>query len=110
MQEKLRKELKKYKLNELLFSLAELSREIYLNDDFCKIVQWHQPRFGGIQKFEQMIPAWVLADLSYMAIINSNDHRSQSPTFEDICQLANLAARVSDDLAAQRKKRLPMKI
>ncbi len=106
MLEALEKEIKKFKLDELLLSLAELSREIFLNDDFLKKVTW-QRRVGGLlQKFEQLIPAWVLADISYTAIRNSNDHRSQIPTFEDICKLANLSAQASGELAAKRKEEI----
>jgi len=103
MLDELDKEIKKYKLDDLLFSLGELSREFFINDDFIKIVPW-QRRIGGlIQTFNQMIPAWVLADLSYIAIRNSNDHKSQVASFEDIGKLVNLAAKTSDELAAKRK-------
>ncbi len=106
MLDEIEKEIKKYKLDELLYSLAELSREIFLKGNFLKTVTWYSSLGGFSQKFEQLIPAWVLADLSCMAIKKSNDHRSQKPSFEDVCKLVNLAADVSKELAAKRKEEI----
>lgn len=106
MLDELDKEIKKYKLDDLLFSLGELSREIYINDDFIKIVPWQRHIGGLIQTFKQLIPVWVLSDLSYIAIRNTNDHRSQVASLEDICKLVNLAAKTSDELAAKRNEEI----
>ncbi len=107
MLEELEKEIKKFKLDELLYCLAELSREIFLSNGFFKKVIWDIPLGGFQRKYEQWIPAWVLADLSYAAIKSSNDHRSLMPSSEDICKLANLSAKVSDELAAKSKEEIP---
>lgn len=99
----LEKEIRKYKLDELLFLLAELSRELYLSNNFMKEVEWNRYFGDSLFGFKQWLPAWSLADLSWLAIQHSNDYRSLNPTVNDIYKLNNLLAGIGDKIAERRR-------
>ncbi|MFH1452419.1 MAG: hypothetical protein ABIH00_00345, partial [Armatimonadota bacterium] len=93
----LKKKLSKYKLDELLFLLSESSRNLYIDNTAIKQVEW-QKFVGKLRlKFPQLIPAWALTELSYRAILSSNDYRHSDATLEDVFNLCNLLAKTKDE-------------
>ena len=60
-------ELRKYKLDDLLFLLAKTSQEMYKKRIFLEKCAWNR-RIGQFpETFEQLMPVWGLAELSYRA-------------------------------------------
>jgi len=84
------RELKKYKLDVLLTLLANLSKELFSNKVAFKVLEWKRPIGGFLQTFKQILSAWNLADLSFMAIRSSNDYRSIDATNDTVFRLNNL--------------------
>lgn len=103
MMNELEREIKKYKLDELLILFADQSKELFLNNIPFKEVEWKRYIGGLLQVFKQPLPAWGLADLSCLAIKLSNDYRSSNPQVDDVYKLNNLLAKVSDDEAKRKK-------
>ena len=100
----LAKELKKLKLDELLLLLANQSKDLFQNNTAIKFLELTR-RIGTLSgKMFQPLTAWNLADLSYLAILNSNDYRSKSPYENDIYILNNLLARISNEDAPKKSK------
>ena len=91
--------IKKYKLDNLLLLIADKSREMYLGGKSFETIDWYRKIGGFDQKLSQLMPIWGLADLSFRAICNSNDHRSREANFQDLCALNNLLAEVTDKKA-----------
>ena len=89
--------IKRYKLDDLLLLIAEKSREMYLKGVALETIEWYHKISD--QKFSQIMPIWGLSELSYRAICNCNDHRSVEAGFEDLCELNNLLAEVTDNKA-----------
>ncbi|MBM4146178.1 MAG: hypothetical protein FJ240_07870 [Nitrospira sp.] len=99
----LERAIKKYKLDNLLILLADQSKELFLNKEFFKYVEWKQYIGGLLQVLKQPMTAWGLADLSYLAIKLSNEYRSLTSQIEDVYRLNNLLIKVSDDEAKAKK-------
>jgi hypothetical protein len=95
----LEQSLKKYKLDELLILLAKKSLELYIKGEFIEKVEWVRVIGSFQQSFRQLLPVWGLAELSYLAIKNSNDYRSVIPVMNDIYRLNDLLAKVTDEEA-----------
>jgi len=91
--------IKKYKLDNLLLLIADKSREMYLGGKSFETIDWYRKIGGFDQKLSQLMPIWGLAELSFRAICNSNDHRSREANFQDLCALNNLLAEVTDKKA-----------
>ncbi|GEM_PF-2289474 len=89
-------ELRKYCLNSLLTLIAESSKKLYRNGESCETVIWKRRLGGLLEEFKQLMPIWGLAELSYRAIINSNDHRSLDPKLDDLYKLNNFLAEATD--------------
>ena len=102
----LAKEIRKYKLDALLLLLAELSRDLYSSRNFMKEVEWNRYMSGSLFGFKQWLPAWSLADLSYLAIQNSNDYKSLNPTIQDIYKLNNILAGMGNEIAKKRREEI----
>lgn len=97
------REIKRYKLDDLLILLADQSKELFLNKLPFKEVEWKRYVAGFLQVFKQPFPAWGLADLSYLAIKLSNDYRSLKPKTDDIYKLNNLLVMTGDEEAKIKK-------
>ncbi|MFC1577007.1 hypothetical protein ACFL3N_01570, partial [Candidatus Omnitrophota bacterium] len=92
MRDDLDNEIRKYKLDALLLLFADKSREMfYAGKAFEKV--------RLTPAFEQILPVWGLAELSYRAIRNSNDYRAHDPKSADVLKLNNLLAKVTDEKA-----------
>ena len=101
-QDELELELKKYKLDSLLWLIAEKSREMFQEGQSFQIIKWNRKIGSFAESFEQLMPIWGLAELSYRAIKCSNDHRTQEPKLDDLSKLNNLLAKVTDQEAARK--------
>ena len=66
-------EIKKYKLDDLLFEIAEVSRRLYLDRMAFTQVEWEAHKAGYWKRQRLMVSAWSLAELSYRAIRLPND-------------------------------------
>jgi hypothetical protein len=91
------RELKKFKLDSLLLLIADETKNIYMDGGWKKDVHWIREVGGYTQTFDQVMPIWGLAELSYCAIKNSNDHRSQEPNIEVLYRLNNLLAKETSE-------------
>ena len=70
----LEKKIRRYKLDKLLLLLARQSREMLRNNIYMKNIEWKRSLSRGLsQKVQQALPAWGLADMSYLEIKHSND-------------------------------------
>lgn len=98
----LERKIRKYKLDELLLLLARLSRNIYKKRAFYHEVERKSYLGGFSQKKRQILPAFALADLSYIAINNSNDYRSVKPTEDDVFKLSDILAGITDNEAKRK--------
>lgn len=104
----LEKAIRKYKLDDLLFLIAEISRDMYQNKKFLKDVIWKN-RVNTLITFRHFFVASDLVDLSYYAIKNSNDYRSVAPTEEDVYQLNNILLKIIDEDAKRKKEEINKK-
>lgn len=99
----LERKIRKYKLDELLLLLAKQSREIFQNNTYMKKIEWKRSLGKSLlQKAHQVLPAWGLADLSYLAIKNSNDYRPVNPTEDDVYKLNNILAGITNNEAESK--------
>jgi len=80
---------------------------MFLKNEFLCEVKWQRFLGDFKQQFVQLISAWSIADLSYIAIINSNDHRSINPDLKDIYKLGNVLAKIEDQQTASRLGKIP---
>ena len=98
--------IRQYKLDDLLRLIGNKSQEMMLKRKSLDKVIWKKSLGGKyLQTFQQWMPIWGLAELSYRAIKNSNDYRSKSPTLEDLYQLNNLLAKVTDENVIKNRKK-----
>lgn len=59
----LERNIKRYKLDELLFLLAKQSREMYLTNISIKEIEYKRVLFGMfLQKATQPLPAWEILE------------------------------------------------
>jgi len=94
--------IKQYKLDDLLCLIGNKSQEMFMKKVPFEWLTWKR---GAYDTLKQLMPVWGLAELSHRAIINSNDHRSKRPTWEDLCKLNNLLAKVTDDYSRNRRNK-----
>lgn len=88
MKELLRKQLRKYKLDELLKLISQLTINLYLNKR--PLNEYHKTFYTGKfpRKITFTLSAFELLTLSYMAIQNTNDHlTSKIPNIDNIIEL-----------------------
>jgi hypothetical protein len=102
--ERLIREIRKFKLDDLLLSIGNVSRDVFSSKDAVKEIIWKKEDGQFIQIQKQLIPAWALSNLAYIAILYSNDNRSNIATPIDIYKMVNLLARIEDDLAEKKLK------
>lgn len=103
----LERKIRRYKLDELLFLLAKQSREMFQNNIYIKYIEWKRSLGHGLsQKVQQPLPAWGLADLSYLAIKHSNDYRQVNPTEKDVYNLNNILAGITSDEAKREMEKV----
>lgn len=95
-------ELRKYKLDSLLSLIAEKSRVMFNEGQSFQTVTWNRRIGSFTESFNQLMPIWGLAELSYRAIKCSNDYRAQEPRLDDLYKLNNLLAKVTDQEAARK--------
>jgi len=95
-------ELRKYKLDSLLLLIAEKSREMFREGESIQTITWNRKIGSLTQSFNQLMPIWGLAELSYRAIKCSNDYRAREPKLDDLLKLNNLLAKVTDQEAASK--------
>ena len=95
----LEKEIRKYKLDDLLLLLSDISKKMYRDRTPITQILLRIKRGSISCVATQAFAAWSLADMAYAAIKVSNDFRSKKPTEEDIYKLNNLNAIVSDEEA-----------
>ncbi|MEW6536394.1 MAG: hypothetical protein AB1454_12350 [Candidatus Auribacterota bacterium] len=93
--------IRKFKLDDLLYVLAEMSRKIYIN----KMNDPTSPPFstrlinkGFYYAESNRITPWQLAKLSYLGILHSNDHRSTIPTETDIFSLNEILLKEDNEI------------
>jgi len=107
MKELFRKQLRKYKLDELLKLISQLTIDLYLNkrplDEYYKTID--------IGKFSRKITftlsAFELLTLSYMAIQNSNDHlTSIIPNINNIIELIDIQREYEELIRKQIKNQV----
>jgi len=84
--DELEREIGKYKLDELLFIIAEISRKLFIQNKSITSVIWKYVTY----RKSQYLTVWDLAEISYRAILNSNDYRPIHPKERDIYKLNNL--------------------
>ena len=92
----------KFKLDDLLILNATLSRELFLKGHAFEDVEVQVNRGTFTQKVIQYLTGWGLSDLSYLAIMNSNNYRSTIPNRGDVILLNNLLGEYTNNLAQQR--------
>ena len=95
-------ELRKYKLDDLLYLIADLSRQLFLDKEHIKEIISGKYIGPGIQQRTQTIPAFALAELSYRAMKYSNDYRNTCPKKDDLLKLINLLAKTEDGVARDK--------
>lgn len=94
--------LRKYKLDDTLLLLALESQKMLKEETAIKEIIWQHSLGSFVETKKQFMPIWGLADISYRAIKNSNDHRQGVPTYNDICTFNNLLAKVTDEKAKKQ--------
>jgi len=96
--------LRKYKLDEVLYQLAEVSQAMLREAKAIRQVKWNR-RVGGLAETKTLhMPAFALADIAYRAIKHSNDHRQKIPNYQDICWFSNLLAKATDVRAVEENQ------
>lgn len=94
--------IKQYKLDDLLCLIGIKSQEMLMKKVPFEWLEW---KVGAHETLKQLMPVWGLAELSYRAIKNSNDHRSKRPTLKDLHRLNNLLAKVTDEYSRNRRNK-----
>ncbi|HAN09789.1 MAG TPA: hypothetical protein DCP90_04160 [Clostridiales bacterium] len=94
--------IKKFKLDELLLKIADITRNMYKNNQSVieQHFKWHMGQYTN--DCYQLITPWGLAEISYQAIINSNDYRHERLNDDnDIINLYNLYSEFNENVDAQ---------
>jgi hypothetical protein len=71
--DKFEQKLRKYNLEELLFLISELTKEMFKNKVFSEKIKWEKSHKYYKEEGDFFISIWDLTDLVYFAIKNSND-------------------------------------
>jgi len=97
-------ELRKYKLDDLLFVLAKRSQNMYMEGEALQNTCFSRKVGNMVLSSKSIIlPIWGLAELSWRAIKNSNDHRYYVVKEADIVKLNNLLAKVTNEESREKQ-------
>jgi len=82
-------ELRKFKLDELLFLIGELTRLMFDEDKPVRNIPFER-RHGLLKQSGRVtVTAWNLHDMAYLSICETNDFRGRRPTEHDLVNLCN---------------------